>query len=355
MELTKNDTQRFKGVAIIGMVMLHLFCRLSNLPYSPSIYIGSTPLIYYFGLFGDLCVPVFCFCSGYAHFLINEKNQTDFLKTIPNKAVRFLLNYWIVLILFAIIGLVSGNAAEIPVSVKQFLGNFFLFGLSYNGAWWFVLTYLLLLILSPLAILTAKKLNSIFLIILSFCIYIVSYYFRFQYSLEISNTLLKWLWTQLILLGTSQFGYSLGLICRKERIVTKIREVTSSDNPIASVRVIYRRALKVTIFVLPAAAFLGHCIVQSVFISPFTAVAIIVFLCAFDLPKFIDAALVFMGKHSTNIWLIHMFFYLCLFDNLVFCAKYPLSIFLMMIAICLAFSYVIKGVERILLKLLRFI
>lgn len=73
MELTKNDTQKCKGIAIIGMVMLHLFCRLDNLPYSSLIWIGDTPLIYYLRLLGDVCVPIFCFCSGYAHHLLYDR------------------------------------------------------------------------------------------------------------------------------------------------------------------------------------------------------------------------------------------------------------------------------------------
>ena len=36
-----------KGLAIIGMIMLHLFCRLGSLPYKPLIWIGSVPLVYY--------------------------------------------------------------------------------------------------------------------------------------------------------------------------------------------------------------------------------------------------------------------------------------------------------------------
>ena len=56
MELTKHDNQIAKGIAIIGMVMLHLFSRLGELPYSPLIWIGKTPLIFYVGLLGDMCV-----------------------------------------------------------------------------------------------------------------------------------------------------------------------------------------------------------------------------------------------------------------------------------------------------------
>ncbi len=33
MELTKQDTKMTKGLAIIFMVLLHLFCRKTDLPY----------------------------------------------------------------------------------------------------------------------------------------------------------------------------------------------------------------------------------------------------------------------------------------------------------------------------------
>lgn len=32
-ELNKQDTNMTKGLAIIFMVLLHLFCRIDNLPY----------------------------------------------------------------------------------------------------------------------------------------------------------------------------------------------------------------------------------------------------------------------------------------------------------------------------------
>ena len=85
MELTKHDNQIAKGIAIIGMVMLHPFSRLGELPYSPLIWIGKTPLIFYVGLLGDMCVSIFCFCSGYAHFLLNDKLGEEYKKTDSRK------------------------------------------------------------------------------------------------------------------------------------------------------------------------------------------------------------------------------------------------------------------------------
>ena len=73
--LTKKDAKMAQGLAIIGMVALHLFCRIDNLPYNVHIFLGGRPLIYYIGLFGDFCVPIYCFCSGYAQQIMYEKEH----------------------------------------------------------------------------------------------------------------------------------------------------------------------------------------------------------------------------------------------------------------------------------------
>ena len=66
MDLTKNQIKMTKGVAILFMLLLHLFCtKTYEGLYIPLIFIGDTPLIYYLALFGDCCVAIYCFCSGY--------------------------------------------------------------------------------------------------------------------------------------------------------------------------------------------------------------------------------------------------------------------------------------------------
>ena len=83
--LTKKDAKMAQGLAIIGMVALHLFCRIDNLPYNVHIFLGGRPLIYYIGLFGDFCVPIYCFCSGYAQQIMYEKEHKigEGIKRLP--------------------------------------------------------------------------------------------------------------------------------------------------------------------------------------------------------------------------------------------------------------------------------
>ena len=332
MELTKQDNLKAKGVAIIGMIMLHLFCRLEELPYDPLIWIGEVPLIYYLGLFGDFCVPIYCFCSGYAHFYLKDKDGVDYIKHIPKKIFSFLCNYWIIVIIFTLIGIIVGDN-EIPGSAFAFLGNMFLFKLSYNGAWWFVITYIILLLLSLIFIYIIRKIPNILVVVLSLLLYFIAYIFRFNYILEIDNCVINWIWQQAILLGTSQFAYVIGMICFNNKLISRIRRSTENFNPIIK---------NMIIIGLPVAAFIGHSIVQSLFVAPFTATIVLMSLFVAKLPKAINTILLFLGQHSTNIWFIHMFFYLTLFEGFVFIAKYPIVIALLMFTICIPCSIVIN-------------
>ena len=342
MGLTKKDTQMAKGVAVLGMVMLHLFCRLGNLPYTPWIWVREVPLIYYLGLFGDICVPIFCFCSGYAHYLMAQTQGSQYQKRLPGKALRFLSNYWIVVILFSLLGLFFDRSGQIPGSWMDFVGNMLVLDMNYNGAWWFVSTYLILLWLSPAFAALSKRLNGFVLIALSFCVYFAAYIFRFILIVSMPSAVLQWFWDQAVLLGTSQFPYIFGMVCRKYGMIGTIRSWMQRHSVIR----------RIIVFGLPAAAFLGHCVVQSLFVAPFTAAAVLLGLFLAKQPGWVEKVFLLLGKHSTNIWLVHMFFYHRLFTKLVFGAEYPVLILLFMFAICFAVSAVIDQIYRPVLSFL---
>lgn len=344
MELTKQDTQRAKGVAILGMIMLHLFCRLDNFPYTPWIWIGHVPLVYYLGLFGDMCVPIYCFCSGYAHCLQREKQGKTYCRNIPEKLLRFLMNYWIVVVLFSVVGLLSGNGNTIPGSMRTFLGNVFLYSMSYNGAWWFVMTYVFLSLLSPGIIWFVKKLPTVLVLFISGGIYFVAYLLRFEFSVEFSNVILQWIWRQMLLLGTSQIGYIIGVTVRKERWISKARDFLWNDTGK------WKKLCIWTIILLPVAAFVTHGIIQTSFVAPFTAMGVLPAVFILRHPAWWERFLQLMGKHSTNIWLTHMFFYLTLFEGLVFRVQYPVFVLMLMLVLCLGTSWIIEHVYEKFLK-----
>lgn len=211
------------------------------------------------------------------------------------------------------------------------------------------MTYILLFALSPWLIHFADRCHPLMTILLSGTVYFAAYLFRFQFPVIMPTPVADWIWQQAILLGTSQFGYMVGMICRKERLFTRLRGYLQSEGENAGGKI---RMLKVSIWVLPIAAFVGHCVVQSLIVAPITAGTVLLWLFTVQLPDWLDRLLLLMGKHSTNIWLSHMFFYFTLFNGLVFYAKYPLFIFMLMMVICLGVSYMVNALYRLVCTLL---
>lgn len=340
MDITKRDSKMLKGVAILSMLMLHLFCRKENLPYTPLLWIGSTPLIYYFGLFGDICVAVYCFISGYAHYLQSSKGE---LQQRWKRLLRFMIPFWVIAVVFSLIGLLAGNSV-IPGSIKEFLLNCLTIKNSYNGAWWYANTYILLVALQPLSRKFVERCPAWLVILLTFAFYTVSYGIRFCGWGACDSVIPSWSITHVGLLGTSYFPYAIGMLFCKKQVISLLRQRLTAIN----VRNIY--IFTVLMF---TGMIVVHGMVQSLFVAVITATVTIILLCVCPLPKRLISLLCYLGEHSTNIWLVHMFFYAVLFKGFVFCAKYPIPVFLLLLLSSLASSYVIKWLSKPILKLVR--
>ena len=66
-ELSKEQSKILKGIAILFMVCLHLYNRSDTGGYYLSLLqIKGLPLVYYLSFICDACVPIYCFCAGYA-------------------------------------------------------------------------------------------------------------------------------------------------------------------------------------------------------------------------------------------------------------------------------------------------
>lgn len=340
MDITKRDSKVLKGVAILSMLMLHLFCRKDNLPYTPLLWLGDTPLIYYFGLFGDICVALYCFVSGYAHYLQSSEAE---LKQRWKRLLRFMIPFWLIATVFSLVGLLTGNTS-IPGSLKEFLLNCLTIKNSYNGAWWYANTYILLVALQPLSRKLAERCPVWLTLVLSFAFYTVGYGIRFWGWGESDSVLLSWIIMHIGLLGTSYFPYVIGMLFCKKRVISLLRQRLTA---------LHTRNIYIFTAVTFAGMIVMHGIVPTLFVAFITATVTIILLCICPLPKWTTDLLCYFGEHSTNIWLVHMFFYGSLFDGIVFAAKYPLPVFIFLLLLSLAASYVIKFLSKPILKLVR--
>ncbi|MGL4653470.1 acyltransferase family protein [Cetobacterium sp.] len=220
---------------MLFMLLLHLFCTKSYSGlFQPIIYVGKYPLIYYLALFGDCCVALYCFCSGYGLMHNYQKDKAGYSKKNRNRIFNLYIKYWIITVLFVLSGGALLNKPGYPGSINKFLLTVAGIAPAYNGAWWFFTTSILLVLFSKRIYEVILKRNSIFIVCFN-------------------------------------------LISKKECVSNFFR---------------------------------------------------------------------YMGKHSTNLWLIHMFFYIIYFKKLVYSPKYPILIYIWLIILCLPFSYLIEKVEE---------
>ena len=73
--MEKEETLQLKGIAILMMLYLHLFCHLEEVEQCKTFvnWINGKPLAYVFFRVGALCVPIYLFLSGYGFVKIYQK------------------------------------------------------------------------------------------------------------------------------------------------------------------------------------------------------------------------------------------------------------------------------------------
>ena len=333
MEFTKKQISITKGVAILFMLLLHLFCtkEYGGL-FTPLIKIGDTPLIYYLALFGDMCVAIYCFCSGYGLMIGYKNNKEIYFRKNMIRILKLYINFWIILFLFVVVlGTIMGKADAYPGSIKSFILTFTAIAPAYNGAWWFLTTYIILVLVSQYINKVVIKYNVGLIMILSLGIYFIGYVQRIMVPIQTDNEIINYILRQAALFGTSQFPYVVGVIFAEKKLYSKISNIFNKFK--------FKNILSMFLIMLMIVA---HGFVQSLFVAVFTGVAFIVLFNLIDKPKWLDNLLEYISRHSTNMWLIHMFFYMIYFKELVFAPKYPALIFIWLVAICIATSIIIN-------------
>jgi len=249
---------------------------------------------------------------------------------------KLLINFWIILLIYVIISFLLGKVeSNIGGLIELFL-NFSVLSSSYNGAWWFLQTYIILVLLSPKLTRIINKFNSISLLFISGIIYFLSYVQRIKSVIDFGDsTLLSLIVNALVLVGTSQLPFIVGSIFAKEKIYSKFY---SKYNNITYKNIFCALGIISLVII--------HAIFESMFIAPFTAIAFICFFNLMDKIIFIQKVFTFFGNHSTNIWLIHMFFYITFLPGITFAPRYPVLILLWLLLLCLITSYVINSIYQ---------
>lgn len=347
MELGKKDTRMSQGVAILAMVSAHLYVQKgAEVHGSPLIWVSEgVPLIYYLGFLGGICLPFYCFCTGYALFLqFNQMELKEFLKKTYFRLFKFLVHFWVICIIFSIVGLIFDQDRWVPGNIYRFLCNFFLMEHTYNGAWWFASTYVAFILLSPLFLKLAKKADSRVLFIVFAIIFCGYYLCKVMRLFEADPQ--EYYWKGFLLRKLSDlwyvlFFYIVGMLFAKEKTISRIRnwwERTTGEKG------------NFYLFIIAAVTTLAVCVIEISGTVFFYAIFCFIYFHLWKKPAYVEKFFLFFGEHSTNIWLVHMFFYLYIFRDLVFIVKYPVFVLPLMFGLSTICSYIINFIMKHLWK-----
>lgn len=333
-ELTKEQVKITKGLAILFMLFLHLFCRTDTAEYyNVYLRVGNTPLIYYFALFTEICVAIYAFCSGYGLFYSFQNGRSGYGRKNGYRILKLLCNYWIILLLTCIAGLALGMGDKIPGSAWDVIAHVLLLKKSYCGAWWFLQTYVLLVLLSPLLFRIVQKVHPALVLAGSVLLYFASYLQKYRAILpwDTANDLIGIPVTAAANLFECIFPFLMGALCLKYRVFSRLAGWME--------KVRFRNLLCLAGI---AVLVLAHMVVPSAIVNPFLAVPFILIFNLMRMNRPVSLVLRYFAEHSTNLWLTHMLFYMVFLPQVVFYPRITVVIFLWLLALCLAASYIVN-------------
>lgn len=347
---TKDNTYIAKSVAIILMFIHHLFAfpnrLLDGVTYVSCFLVGgNTPIEFYVGEFGKICVSMFMVLSGYGTYLSLLTNKNSITYFIYNKIKHLYLIYWKVFIIFIPIGMCLG-VKRIEKDVGSILYNFSALKISYNGEWWFLTPFIMTLILLPLIKQWLDRKNAeigvdIFIII-SFTIIInriIPNIMKLDFLSDFNKTLY---WS--ILYSTLKLipQFLIGCIIAKYDLFTGLRKKIKNNVLIYALSIV---TIILVFYLRKKNGSLMDVIYAPLFILAITSIIQDI--------RYVSDLLIRLNKRSTEMWLIHSFFCYHFCQKLIFSPKLSILILLLLIIISYASAWLIEYVFSCIKRIIR--
>lgn len=299
-----------QGLAILMMLYHHLFAtpEIFGIEYFSLLHIGGINVEQKMAWFFKICVGIYAFVSGYGIYRSIEKTKYENThsfwglllaeyKIIFKKIVSFFLQYWLVFGIFIVI--VGFVFFKRPFEIKEFLLNFLGISSSYNGAWWYVLQYMKMLLLFPFmdAFFTLfKTKKAIITQVVLYGIAIVAAGYLYVFKIGIIAQLLNFFMFAFLLC------FVMGYLISRYRIYELAYKLIPEKllYVLGLLGMVFVIAARVKIIKDPASAGLDFIFVP-VLVYGFCVLMVL-------LPK-LSRFFAFFGGLSTYMWLTHVFFY----------------------------------------------
>lgn len=323
--MTKQDSLELKGIAILMMLFLHLFNTPERVDECTTfLHIGSKPLALLLSRVCGMCVPIFIFITGYG---LAASWRKDVLHQLhPLRRVSHLYGmYWTIFLLFISLACYLSPSVY-PGSLPEFIENLFCLTFTYNGEWWFMRSYIILVLLSPWIVGTmmSSKRDSNRMLLLATIGYIIwgvisKTHWKNVYIIDVVNRVLQ-----------IYLPFAFGIWTYYTQGFNRLHDW------LAKLNFKRRHGLTITGVAVP----LLICIIcKIIFLKAIMMIPFVLFYLQIKRTGWLKRILCYLGRHSTYMWLTHTFFCYYLFHDEIYGLRYPLLIYGVLIALSLMSSY----------------
>lgn len=328
--MTKQESLMMKGVAITLMIFYHLFLNSSNAEGCINfLYVGGKPLAH---LITRAMNPVsfFIILSGYGLYISHKKGTYNVWKKLKGLYVH----YWISLLIFVTLGsFVAGD--RYPGDIVTIIYNVTAWDPS-NGEIWFLFPYAMVMLTSKWIVKVLDKFNPWLCLgvtlFISLCTGFVISRYGAQYLYH--NQLAY----KPILYISFLFSFTIGAYMAKykEKVLSGFMGRSS---------VLWGGISGLVIWPLLIALVAFRCCFETgAFHTLYVAAFIVLFVKA-PRPKVLDSFLMEMGRRSTSMWFVHTYFCYYLFHEWIYGFRYPLLIFIVLLACSYGSAVVIDWIN----------
>ena len=327
--ITKDESMRLKGVAILMMLFLHLFNTGERIDLcTPLLCVGKYPLAHLLSRIGALCVPIYIFLSGCGLHYVYQQTEGKNMRR-GNRILRLYTNYWIIFLLFIPLACWV-NPAEYPESLTTLLLNFTALSYSYNEEWWFLLPYMVLVGVCPSIIRLVHRLNVRQTLCCGLALMVL------YLALEPLRGLIPLFPGKdfLFSLASLLFPFFAGIASAYRHSLSRFRSYVEQH---------WGGRKNLYLWTTLAVFLLLRVVIKTGSLNAVYGVIFIFLFTATDRTSIVNSILAYFGGHSTNMWLTHTFFSWYLFAEYVYGLHYPPLIFAALVAISLATSYVVRA------------
>ena len=347
---SKKDTLVVKGVAIIIMLFHHCFTSADRYAGYDIVFssIGEA-LTVEIASFFKICVAIFVFISGYGISISLSKIQSNdfagYKKQLAKRYFSLMTVFWFIYIL----GLISAAIIKpsmlsvykkpfwlncVLLAFLDFMGVSELFGTpTLIGTWWYMSLAILIVAIMPLLYRLYKKFGCLPILMLTFLVCNIVH--RAYDDNVINFDMVRWIFT-----------LELGMICADKDLLARIKVfhiVKKSKVWDYIIKFIVMTAGLVLCFFFRQRSVWAIGYICDGLVSAYVVLYCYVILC--DIP-ILNKVLGFLGKHSYNIFLSHTFLRGYFLKDFIYGFKYPLVIFIVLLALSVILSLAIDLLKK---------